>query len=184
MKVNLEYLTSTYYKYINELYSYGLSLGFEHNQCMDAIHDVFYKIALAESGLEHIGNIRLYLFRSIKNRLLDIRKKNKRLDLDDTSVHTFKVEVSFVDDMIDNEDREIIAGKIDKLMSTLSSHQREAVHLRYMLEMDYEDISKALNISPESARKLIYRSLEKMRERKLSILGFILLLHHLHYLHQ
>ncbi|HBG40485.1 RNA polymerase sigma factor [Limibacterium fermenti] len=153
--------------YVDNMYSYGISMGFQEEACKDAIQDVFYKIYFLRGKLQHIKNGPSYIFRSYKHRLLDLAQKEHS---EDTSLSTnyqetpFLTEVSILDNLIDNEEAELLKKKVQILLDNLTSHQREAVYLRYMMELEYEDIANILNISQESVRKLIYRSLEKLRE--------------------
>jgi RNA polymerase sigma factor (sigma-70 family) len=166
--------TSFYNKHINELYSYGISLGFSENICMDAIHDVFCKIYVNENELRNIRNIKHYLFKSLKNRLLDIYRKNKKITFDEIDDYSFTFEVSVMDSIIDEEERDSLKHKVEELMNTLTNNQREAIYLRYMQEMEYEEIAQILNINAESVRKLVYRGIDRLREQ--SNLGIIIIL--------
>jgi RNA polymerase sigma-70 factor (sigma-E family) len=49
-------------------------------------------------------------------------------------------------------------------LATLPKRQREAIALRYLAELDEEDISKSLNISPSSVRTHVQRGLASLRE--------------------
>jgi RNA polymerase sigma factor (sigma-70 family) len=132
---------------------------------MDAIHDVFCKIYVNKNELQNIRNIKHYLFRSLRNRLLDIYRKNKKITFDEIDDYSFSIEVSVMDTIIDEEERLLLKHKIESLMSKLTSNQREAIYLRYMQEMEYEEIALILNINAESVRKLVYRGIDKLREQ-------------------
>lgn len=167
--------TNFYNKYVNELYNYGISLGFSENTCKDAIHDVFCKIYVNKNELKNIHNIKHYLFKSLKNRILDIYRREKKITFDEIKDYSFSIEVSVMDSIIDEEERESLKHKVEELMNTLTSNQREAIYLRYMQEMEYEEIAQILNINAESVRKLVYRGIDKLREQ--SSLGIIVILY-------
>lgn len=172
--------TNLYNKYVNELYSYGISLGFSDNICKDAIHDVFCKIYVNKNELKNIHNIKHYLFKSLKNRLLDIYKRDRKITFDEIEDYSFSIEISVMDSIIDEEEKELLKHKVEALMNTLTSNQREAIYLRYMQEMEYEEIAQILNITAESVRKLVYRGIDRLREQ--SNLGIIIILSiYLHY---
>ncbi len=65
--------------------------------------------------------------------------------------------------MISTEEKRQLNQRVDELMSTLTSNQREAIYLRYMQEMEYDEIAQLLNITSESVRKLVYRGISKLR---------------------
>ena len=114
-------------------------------------------------------NIRHYLLRSFINRHLDIQKSRKNMISTDISDLPFVMEVSLDDTttegyMIEEEEREKLKEKVAFLLSLLTERQRKAVYLRYMEEMEYEEIAELLNMNAESVRKLVFRGLEKLRK--------------------
>ena len=178
MRTVLEAYAQIYDAHISELYSYCIGLGYPKSVCMDAIHDVFCKLVVDGREPGSIVNMKFYLFRSVKNRLLDIRKRSKKVTYDDPVEFGFRAEVTVAEDIIvDREERDRVVAKVRALMDELTDAQREAVYLRYIQEMGYEEIAGLLNITPESVRKLVYRALEKMRQQKIGVAGFIIMMH-------
>lgn len=86
------------------------------------------------------------------------------ISINDVSELPFHIDITILDNIIDVEDEEIIKQKVQKLMEQLTDRQREAIYLRYMQEMDYDEIAIILNMTGESARKLVYRAIGKLRE--------------------
>jgi len=170
-----------YKKYVNLLYNYGISLNFSHDMCMDAIHDVFYKLYTGKKDLEDIDNIKYYLLRSLKNRLLDIYRHNKGMQYEDVSELPFSIGVTVVDFIIDREEQEQLKKKVETLLASLTDRQREAIYLRYMQDLEYDEIGQLLNITPESVRKLVYRGFEEIRqntggEQLIALIGILVLM--------
>lgn len=159
-------LSSLYNKYANVLHAYGRGLGFSQDTCMDAIHDVFCKLARDESRIKKLvveGREKFYLFCCLKNRLIDISRREDRMDPFDPRTATFGFEISIEESLTDEEERKSLKAKVEQLLSKLSPAQREAVYLRYMQEMSYDEIAQLLNITSESARKNVFRAMRKMR---------------------
>src|SRR5690554_1663898 len=67
-----------YNKRVDDLYSYGISLGFNKELCKDAIQDTFYKLYIMREKLRHVDNITAYLFMSFKHRIIDLKKTERR----------------------------------------------------------------------------------------------------------
>ncbi|MDR1981582.1 MAG: RNA polymerase sigma factor [Tannerellaceae bacterium] len=152
-----------YNKYIDDLYSYGISLGFGHDMTLDAIQDIFYTI-YARINIHEIENMKYYLFRSLKNRLFDIyRSAKKENSPDDLTDLPFYTEITVMDSIIEEEEMLSIQKKVEELLKLLTNRQREAVYLRYMQGFEYEKIGELLNMTGESARKLVHRGIEKIR---------------------
>lgn len=55
------------------------------------------------------------------------------------------------------------AEGIDELLDTLPAHQREAVRLRVLDDLEYSDIARALGTTPAAARVRVHRGLRALR---------------------
>ena len=76
----------------------------------------------------------------------------------------FTTEVTVLDTIIDEEEKSDIKEIVEDLLNTLTDRQREAIYLRYMQNLSYEEIAELLDISPGSVRKLVYRAIMCLRE--------------------
>ena len=151
-----------YNSHIDKLYSYGIHLGFHSELCKDAIQDVFYKLYLSSENLSGVNNIAAYLFTSLKNRLIDMSRKDSRIQKVELINQSFSIDVTILDDIIDAEKAVLLKNKVEELLASLTPQQREAVYLRYMHDLNYTEL---LDINPDSARKLIFRAMKKLREQ-------------------
>lgn len=165
-----------YNTYIDDLLSYGTGLGFNRAILKDAIQDVFFKLYLDKASLKHVKNIKYYLFRSLKNRLLDIyRASRPTCDIADYELD-FVVQMTIDEELIDKEDQIIIQNKVKLLLDFLTSRQREAIFLRFIQEMEYEEIGELLKMTPQATRKLVFRAMERMRKHNLPLWILLIML--------
>jgi RNA polymerase sigma factor (sigma-70 family) len=155
--------TFVYKANVKDLYNYGIRLGFSDEICMDALHDVFYKVLVSNKMLDD-NSIRPYLFKSLRNRLIDLMNLKDEQNNEDVSKLPFTVDVNIMDKMIEDEEMESLRQKVASLMNLLSDRQREIVYLRYMEEMEYEEIGKLLKMKSESVRKAVFRSIKLIRQ--------------------
>lgn len=168
-----------YKKYVNDLFNYGVGMGFSDQTCMDAIHDVFCALYTSDKKLEDIVNIKYYLFVSLKNRLIDVYRISRKINMLDIEEFPFVIEVSILDSIIADDEHAVLKANVEKLMQQLTDRQREAIYLRYMQELSYEEIGMLLDMTSESVRKLVHRGIDKMRThacndaKLLSILIFL-----------
>jgi RNA polymerase sigma factor (sigma-70 family) len=162
-------IANIYNNYVDDLFTYSIYLGFDKETAMDAIHDVFYKLASDKKRLNDISNIKSYLFKSLKNRLLDIYKVKKRnlelSDIPDSDELPFNFSINIEDELIDVEEKLSIREQIQNMLESLTARQREIVYLRYIQEYDYEQISNIMNISIHGCRKLLSKAMETLREK-------------------
>lgn len=154
-----------YNSHIDKLYSYGIHLGFQNETCKDAIQDVFFKLYASRENLTQVNNIAAYLFKSLKNRLIDIVRKDTKAHTVELIDQPFSIDITILDNIIDAENAALLKSKVEELLKNLTAQQREAVYLRYMHELSYDEISELLNINPESARKLMFRAMRSLREQ-------------------
>lgn len=163
-----ENIASIYNRYVDDLHTYALYLGFEKGIILDAIHDVFCKFAADEKQLQDVSNLKFYLFKSLKNRLYDIYKARKEyaelsaIDLQDAP---FNIQVTIEDRLIDKEEQQQIKDQLSEMLDSLTERQREVVYLRYVQEYDYAQISELLNISIHGCRKLLSKAMQNLREK-------------------
>lgn len=160
-----EAFANIYNFYINDLLSYGLSLGFNENTCRDAVHDVFYKMYKDKSKLSHVENAKSYLFRSFRNRLFNIYNKTSKISSFTNEEIPFSTNITILDTIISKEELDKLQQTVSDLLDDLTPRQREAIYLRYMQEMDYEEIAELLKMDSNSARRLVHRGIKALREK-------------------
>ena len=183
---NYEAFSGIYNLYINDLLSYGISLGFSEETCRDAAHDVFFKLFTEKKRLSSVKNPTAYLFRSLRNHLFNIQKRQKRLSPDCAfEKNTFTTEITVLDTLIDEEENQKLKNLVEELLKELTPRQREAIYLRYMQEMDYENIALLLNMNANSTRRLVSRGIESLRNKAVNedndffgVLLFVILTHY------
>lgn len=168
--------TQIYNFYVNDLLSYGISLGFDEETCRDAVHDLFYKLYVDRNKLIHVKNPTSYLLRSFRNRLFNIHnRKSKTSNIEDEDI-PFRTDVTILDKIVNEEEAEKLKDIVSKLLNELTPRQREAIYLRYMQEMEYEEIAELLNMNSNSARRLVHRGIKTLRERAGDSKDFLLAL--------
>lgn len=153
-----------YEKFFSKLYAYGLKLGFNEETCKDAIHDVFCHIFLSRKTLQHVDNIEFYLLQSIRNRLFDNYKKEKKIDNVELESTILDRDELIIERIIKNESELQIKETIEKLLRTLSPKQKKIIHYRYVLNLKYNEIAIIFDMSPDAVKKVVKRALKKMRD--------------------
>lgn len=167
-------IATIYNLYVNDLFTYGCYLGFQGEVVKDAIHDVFVKVATDSTKLEEISNIKFYLFRSLKNRLIDIYKETKReVTLGNATPFEelpigempFHIVVNVEENYIKEEEQDLIKNEIEEILNSLTARQREIIYLRYVQEYEYNEIAELLRISVHGCRKLVSKAIRSLREK-------------------
>lgn len=153
-----------YETYVQMLYCYGLNFTRDENLVKDCIHDVFVDLFRYRQNLRETNNIQLYLFKSLKNAILKaISKSRKYLGVDQMD-DSFLFEKSVEEVKIEDDDDLYRTKMVRKAFSTLTSRQKEVLFLKFYSNLGYDEISQVLNMNYQSARNLVHRSIDKLRE--------------------
>jgi RNA polymerase sigma factor (sigma-70 family) len=168
-----------YHLYVHKLYSYGLKIHGDENLVKDCIQEVFIQLIGKREKLIFSDTTELYLFKSLRNKLLEeLRSKNRHGDL----VRSIRsedadYEISIEQSTINSEEEQYVRTVMAEALDKLSPYQKEVIFLRYSQGLNYEKIAELLEIDIASARTMIYRSLKKVKEsigKKIPIMFFFL----------
>jgi RNA polymerase sigma factor (sigma-70 family) len=158
-----------YQRMSDRLYRYGMKFTTDEELVKDSIQDLFLKIHLNRAKLPDVDNCDFYLFKLLKNILIDAFRQQDKMIYISPEELPFYAEFTFDPSDQDDEDDDI-KERFEQVVSLLSDRQKEAIYLRYYSDMSYDEISDLLGISNQSARNLIYRSIEKIKtEMKVSV---------------
>jgi RNA polymerase sigma factor (sigma-70 family) len=163
MRSKEEELSDIYKEQVASLYSYGCKFTSDRDMVKDCIHDVFVKLYEKEN-FHSIQNLKYYLFRSFKNRLVDELSKVSPLYTDDLSF-SYLHEASGEDKYIADDKSRQMKRYIEHIFENLTDRQKEAVYLYYIEELSYETICDILNMNYQSVRNTIHRALTRLREK-------------------
>ena len=157
---NAKAFAEIYQRNIKCLLRYGLRITNNREMIKDCIQELFVELHNRRKTLGETDNIKPYLIVSLKRKLIRaIHFRYKFIPLDDEI--PFRIEYqAFESDLFEKNELSSLHSALKKL----SSRQKEALYLRYFENLDYNDISKLLNLTYQSSRNLIHRAIEKLRE--------------------
>lgn len=143
---------------------YGLRISKNKNLVQDCIQDVFTNLWTSRSNLSDVTNVRFYLFRSLKNRLLRNREKdifdiNENID----SYLDFLTQCSQEDEIIKSESRTQEIQKLRSAIQHLPQRQQEVIHLRFYADLSLGEIANLMEINKQSVSNILFRSLALLR---------------------
>ena len=158
-----------YKNHIERLLLYGHKLCPDSEIVHDTIQEIFIQLFQRRNEVgTKIENLKAYLFVALRNSLIK-KMVNKRkfewLEVNDRGDEpSFMVEYSYQDQLIEQEISTEVKSKLTQAVNRLPGKQKEIIYLKFEEEMNYKEISNILNISVESARKLLYRALLSLRD--------------------
>lgn len=151
-----------YTTYARKLYQYGLCFTSNTELVKDCIQDIFVYIYNNREKLQLCNNIKFYLFAAFKNNLVKaIHKETASEDLAEEI--PFLLELTVEEQYIQNEKYVADSKKVERLLSLLTSRQKEIIYYRFIQSMSMDEICRLMDLNYQSAQNLIQRSLKKMR---------------------
>ena len=166
--------------YYQDLYAYGVSLGFNTEDVKDAIQEVYLKLYFNERLCIDEKKIKFYLLRSVRNQLIDWERTKKDTSSIEEEERSFKLSVSVEESFISDEEDLLLKKRVNRILDLLTDHQREIVYLHFIEEMPYEEIAVMLDMKIQTVRGQVFKAMEKLRKldsKDYFLFFFILFLH-------
>ena len=150
--------------YYKPMYGYGVKLCDRPELVKDCIQELFRNIWERRDQLTHINSPNVYLFVSIRRKILKKIKAHRKTDpdleeVDETDFIQFDKEELIIRDEVKFQQKK----KLQQALNQLSNRQREIIYLHYYNGMSYGEIEQILSINRQSVRNHIYRAMETLR---------------------
>lgn len=155
-----------YQKYLQQLFNYGYKVTPVRTQVTDGIQDMFIDLWNNRSSLSHTDNVKYYLFKALRRRLVRNLKKEKKywLSSDDVLKESTTLVLPLEHVIIEGQENEEKMGKLRKAMSKLSDRQKEVITLIFYDGFSYEECSKLIGINLRSTYTLAWKALASLRK--------------------
>jgi RNA polymerase sigma-70 factor (ECF subfamily) len=155
--------TYIYNKHINALYNFGNQFTIDKELVKDCIHDLFVELRKPGKSSK-ILSIKSYLYKSLYRILIKKINKEAQLVSDENIDPSFQITLSPEHILIDQQLTKDMRANIEHSLNKLSVKQRQAILLYFYDELTYKEISEVFGMNNvKSARKLIYRALDKLK---------------------
>ena len=165
LKGDQQVLSLIYLQHSDALFDYGCRFTVDRNLVKDCIQEVFCTLIRTRKNLAETDNVRLYLLKSLKRRIIrELKNLNNQSRIITDEDYPF--DLRWAENMDDHlhESNEEKKQMVSDAMLSLTERQKEAIYLRFNRGLEYEEISSLLNVNNQSSRALIHRSIEKLRE--------------------
>ncbi|MFV0505945.1 MAG: RNA polymerase sigma factor [Bacteroidales bacterium] len=158
-------LSRIYHQYVQQLFNYGKKFSNDDELIKDSIQELFFDLIRNREKLGATDNINFYLIASLRRKLARSAEKNKLfITSEDTSVHKIETSRSAEQELIAQEEISEQEHRLQEGLNRLSVKQREILYYRYNCDFSYEQICELMSLKYDSARKLMTRALNALRE--------------------
>ncbi|MDR1414600.1 MAG: sigma-70 family RNA polymerase sigma factor [Odoribacteraceae bacterium] len=155
-----------YERNVQALFAHGARYAPDRELLEDAIQDLFVRLYQRKERLGRTDNIKLYLLVALKNDIFN-RLARRRVTIplrgfEEALGTSHPADTPSADER--EEEFSHRSHHLNDLIHALPARQREAVHLRFIEEMGYDDIATLMEMNYQSVHNLIQRALKKIRE--------------------
>lgn len=157
--------TSLYMQYVKDMFRYGSSLVTTSEAfVLDCIHDVFTELWVKRERLSVPDNVKYYLLKALKTRIMHLleRKEKPYTPLSELTLDLF--EVNDLEVMEELEFAHSRQEKLRVLIAKLPNRQQEAIRLRFIENLNYQQIGEMLDVNTQSAKNLVFRATEQLKK--------------------
>jgi RNA polymerase sigma factor (sigma-70 family) len=171
-------LEGIYVKFSPELFRYGMAIKSHRCFIKDCIQELFIDLWKYRNSIRETENVKLYLFRSLSNKIYkEVSKEKKRNEVDESTSdeHIFLVE-SVEDSLISIQGNEKTQIMLRKALGVLPTRQRQVIQHLFFENHTYEDTSKIMGINIESIYTLAWKAICNLKKSILCLVFMILVL--------
>lgn len=147
-------------RYEKPLIRYAQSYTRELEDARDVVQDVFLKLS---QNIEDVDPERIaaWLFTACRNRALDLYRKNRRIVAMDAEA--LEMEVDPVAGPLENLEASETAATLHRMINELPARQKQAVWLKFIINLSYQEISQVMETSIGNVGYLIHHGVNAMR---------------------
>lgn len=158
-------LSSIYFDFFDMLLNFGMKYSSDRFLVEDCIQNLFVDLLKNKQKQKPVKNLRFYLLKALRNQMVSEQRKTKNLLPSEGPGETdFRISYSVENSLIADETDELRSRFLKMITEDLTARQKEALYLKFNCGFDYTQISELMQISVESARTMIYRTLKSIKE--------------------
>lgn len=162
------YFENIYNEHIDHLFRFALFRVSDREKAVDIVQDVFFKyFRYLEDSInkdyEIDFNHKAYLFKTIRNTIIDHYRKKHTQSLDDLLDAGY--EYSSDEDITHNTATDIDYKKILETIKTLDSDSQELIFMRFIEGLSIPDIAEVTGQKENTVSVKVHRVLDKIRQK-------------------
>lgn len=154
-----------YNLFFSPLFKYGYRFTTEAFLIEDAIQDLFLRLWKNRANLQYPAHVPNYLFKAFRNHIIDkLARRGEREPFMPGQLAEDLSHVSREAQWVQEDTQDELSSRINSGLRQLTSHQREAILLRYYEQKSYPEIADQFNVTQKGAYKLVGRAIAALRK--------------------
>jgi RNA polymerase sigma factor (sigma-70 family) len=164
---DMEAFQVLFYRHYSFLFRTGNQMHLDEELIKDTLQEFFEYLWSHRRNLGEVKFPKFYLVKSFKRLLLKkVTKSNFMVSVEGfDEIKVREQEPSVENKLIEQQESYQQLLQLQEEIKKLPERQQEALHLKFFCEMDYDQISSALDISYQSSRNLIHKAVQRLREK-------------------
>ena len=161
------------------LFHYGSKFSKDKEFVKDCIQDLFLIFWERRENLSSDIVVRTYMMASLR-RLMHRNTSSKSRIFDDAGESregAFEIEFSVEQHYIENESTLVLSQKVKKMLDELPRRQKEVIYLKFFQELDRNQISEIMEVSPQTVSNLLQIAIKQLRNYWIAEFSILLLMY-------
>jgi RNA polymerase sigma-70 factor (ECF subfamily) len=150
-----------------DLCLYALKFLNDLDESKDIVQEVFARFWMENEKLQNKNLVRPYLYKSVKNSVLNYAKRERRKSPIDLLLAESDINLQEPEEQpqVDSLSFKDLQYDLEKAITELPEQRQRIFKMSRFQNMKHKEIAEALQISPKTVETQIYRSLSFLREK-------------------
>ncbi|HLO30823.1 MAG TPA: sigma-70 family RNA polymerase sigma factor [Anaerolineales bacterium] len=145
--------------YVQRVYRYCYSRTNNTHDAEDLTAQIFMAALEGLVRYRQDGHFAAWLFSIARKKIADFHRRTPQLSLEEASLPPIYTDLAV--DVEKSQRRE----RLSRLIQALAEEERELIDLRYVAELSFAEIAKALHKNEEAVKKTLYRLIARLKSR-------------------
>jgi RNA polymerase sigma-70 factor (ECF subfamily) len=146
-----------YDRYIQRVYRYCLYRTNNSADAEDLTAQIFLAVLEGLPRYRQDGHFAGWLFSIARNKVMDYHRRIPPLPLDESTLPPIYTDMTLEVEKSQRRER------LSRLIQSLAEEERELIQLRYVAELSFAEIAKALKKNEDAVKKMLYRLVARMK---------------------
>jgi RNA polymerase sigma-70 factor (ECF subfamily) len=158
-KTDAEAFALLYDRYVQRLYHYCHHRTNNVHDAEDLTSQTFLAALEAFPQYRRDGHFAAWLFTIARNKVVDYYRRAPNVPLDESTAP------SFHPDLAGETETTQQAARLLPVIRALSEDEQELIRLRYVAELSFAEIARAMRKSEGATKKMLYRLLARLKSQ-------------------
>ncbi|WP_255718192.1 RNA polymerase sigma factor [Dyadobacter sp. CY345] len=161
---NQDAYSRIYELFAADLYRYGYNLVRNKQLVEDGLHELFLHIYNNRERLGPTDNIRFYMYRALRRRLLDSLTRLNKLDSSDYVFDNAEFLIqSYETELVEQQTLDYQKKVVIAELNQLPKRQKEILYLVFMKDLTYQQAAEVMGITMKSVYNSVHVALSALR---------------------